>query len=464
MTQDQLQQSQQATSRQGDLGEQFALAFERKRLPEFLRDNIRHFAEHEIALGYDILSFETSTSILPDRYIEVKTFRGHPHFYWTDNEIAAARKYADHYYLYLIDIDRISEPDYEPQIIPNPAVLFDQSLPQNGRPSSSHPCTPANGHTWTFHPVQYAFSLNAEVNIPQDWDTSTILLGCYNTEQHLRWILDHSLYNVRAQKDIPGAVTLNNPQVRQAKYLILYSVANPRVYMLYALEPKPYRVTKTEMQALGYPNPHAFAYILHPIRERLNTFHIDLAPILREVNHQGDNTYGTPLYLTGIQLRRFMPQPSNPAPTYSEPYMAPPQPAPSAYSEPYLAPQASTKPPSQPSPSTTVPQPPASSRYQAPSERPSKVAETIRPYSASKQGSLWTPEDDTLLITHLQQHTPIAEIAPLLQRSEKAIVRRMGILRSRNIIPFVLYIHYYDNDPAFVLHRKTKPASGRIPQ
>lgn len=448
MTQDQLLQSQQATSHQGNLGEQFALAFERKRLPDFLHGHIVHFKEHEIALGYDILSFETRTSILPDRYIEVKAYRGHPHFYWTDNEIAAARKYADHYHLYLIDIDRINDPAYEPQIIPNPAILFDS--PQ-----------PANGHTWTFHPVQYAFSLNAEANIPQDWDTSTILLGCYNTEQHLRWILDHNLYNVRAQKDIPGAVTLNNPQVQQAKYLILYSVCNPRVYMLYSLEPHPYRATKTEMQALGYPNPHAFAYILHPIRERLNTFHINLAPILREVNHQPDTTYGTPLYLTGIQLRRFMPQPASsspihPQPPHSEPYMAPPQPAPSAYSEPYLAPQASTKPPSQPSPSTTVPQTPASSRYQAPHERPSMVAEPIRPYPAKKQGLPWTPEDDTLLIIHLQQHTPIAEIAPLLQRSAKAIVRRMGRLRSMNTIPFALYIHYYDNDPTFALHRKPK--------
>lgn len=88
MTQDQLHQSQQATTRQGNLGEQFALSFERKRLREFLHSSIRHFEEHEIALGYDILSFETRTSILPDRYIEVKTFRGHPHFYWTDNEIA----------------------------------------------------------------------------------------------------------------------------------------------------------------------------------------------------------------------------------------------------------------------------------------------------------------------------------------------------------------------------------------
>lgn len=462
MTQDQLQQSQQATSRQGNLGEQFALSFERKRLPEFLRDNIRHFEEYEIALGYDILSFETRTSILPDRYIEVKTFRGHPHFYWTENEIAAARKYADHYYLYLIDIDRINEPNYEPQIIPNPAVLFDEPLiseekkrfnapssnsSQNGRPWPSHPTTEANGHTWTFHPVQYAFSLNAEANIPHDWDTSTILLGCYNHEQHLRWILDHSLYNVRAQKDIPGAVTLNNPQVRQAKYLILYSVANPRVYMFYALEPKPYRVTKTEMQALGYPNPHAFAYILHPIRERLNTFHIDLAPILREVNHQGDNTYGTPLYLTGIQLRRFMPQPPNPAPTHSEPYMAPSRLELPAPPEPSLAPQT-----------------PAPATYQAPSERPSKVAETIRPYPASKQGSLWTPEDDTLLLTHLQQHTSIAELAPLLQRSEKAIVRRMGRLRKAEVIPFALYIHYYDNDSGFALYRKPNPTDSCSPQ
>lgn len=413
MTQEQLFQSKAFSSRQGSLGEQFALAIERRRLPDFLYGKIVHFEEHEIALGYDILSFETPTSILPDRYIEVKTFRGHPHFYWTENEIAAARKYAEHYYLYLIDIDRISEPDYEPQIIPNPAVLFDFDSP------------------WSHQVQQYAFSLKAEANIPTDWDTSTILLGCYNTEEHLRWILSHNLYNVRAEKDFPGAVNLNNSQVRQATYLILYSVANPRVYMLYALEPNPYRTTKTEMQALGYPYPHAFAYILHPIRERLNTFHLNLAPILREVNHQGDNTYGTPIYLTGIQLRRFMPQP---APT-------------SPHSEPYLASQR-----------------PAPANYQSQQERPSIAAEPVRPYPASRKGLPWTSADDTLLITHLKQHAPVAEIAPLLQRSEKALVRRMGILRSMNTIPFALFIHYYDNDPAFALHRKTKPTKGNSPQ
>lgn len=352
MTQDQLLQSQAVTSRQGHLGEQFALAFERKRLPEFLHGKIVHFEEHEIALGYDILSYETPTSILPDRYIEVKTFRGHPHFYWTENEIAAARKYGEHYYLYLVDFDRVGESDYEPQIIPNPAILFNEDSP------------------WTHQVQQYAFSLNAENNIPHDWDTSTILLGCYNNEQHLRWILDHNLYNVRSEKDFPGAVLLRNPQVRQATYLILYSVSNPRVFMLYALEPKPYRVTKTEMQALGYPNPHAFSYILHPIRERLHTFHLDLAPLLREVNHQGNNTYGTPLYLTGIQLRRFM----------------------------YKSPK----------------------RYPLNLGMPSTAAEP--PSSAYR---IWTTEQDEALLRLFYEAIDFKDIANQLHRSRKAIIDRL---------------------------------------
>lgn len=421
MTYDQLLQSQVFTSRQGKAGERFALAFERKRLPEFLHGKIVHFNKEEVAMGYDILSFETPTSIFPDRYIEVKTFRGHPHFYWTENEIAAARKYANHYYLYLIDIDRINAPDYEPQIIPNPAVLFNEEPTTTSGHTSE-----VNGRPWTFQPVQYAFSLNAETNIPKDWNTSTILLGCYNTEEHLRWILEHNLYNVRSEKDFPGAVTLNNPQVRQATYLILYSVSNPRVYMLYRLAPHPYKATKTEMQALGYPNPHAFAYILHPIRERLNTFHINLAPILREVNHQGDNTYGTPLYLTGIQLRRFMPPVHEKRATVPETTIA------------------------------TVPVASDTGIDSVPHERPSMVAEPEMPYRPSRQGSLWTPEDDNLLLTQLQQHTPIADIAPLLHRTEKAILRRLGRLRKAEVISFDLYIHYYDNDPAFALHRKKR--------
>lgn len=123
------------------------------------------------------------------------------------------------------------------------------------------------------------------------------------------------------------------------------------------------------------------------------------------------------------------------SPTISEPYLTPQSLSAPLNSEPYMAPQASTNIPAQP-----------------PSPR------------ALKSGLPWTTADDTLLITHLQQHTPIAEIAPLLQRSEKAIVRRMGRLRSMNTIPFALYIHYYDNDPTFALHRKPKASDQPLHQ
>lgn len=387
MTQDQLITTQLISSEMGRQGEEFALAYERKRLPEFLASKIVHLGKYEISRGYDILSYEDSNSILPDHYIEVKTFRGHPHFYWTDNEIAAARKYGEHYHLYLVDIDKVAVLGYEPTIIPNPALLFN------------------NNSQWTFQVQQYAFTLLSNKQIPTDWDTSTILIGCYNNEQHLQWILNHNLYNVRSQKDAPGAVTLNNPLVHQATYLILYSVATPRVYMLYSLESSPYKVTKTEMLALGYPNPHAFSYILHPIQKQLNSFHIDLTTLLREVNHQGDNTPGSPLYLNGIQLRRFM-----------------------ADSE-----------------RTTEPSLPITPEQEVQNE-----------VSASKHGTPWSKEEELLLVHLTESQTTIEEIAIKLGRTHSAVATRLELLFDTNNISFITYLHYFNNDPAFSYQRRFK--------
>lgn len=140
--------------------------------------------------------------------------------------------------------------------------------------------------------------------------------------------------------------------------------------MLYTLEPNPYKVSKTEMQTLGYPNPHAFAYILHPLRHRTDSFHIDLAPLLREVNHQGDNTYGTPLYLSGIQLRRFM---NNPAKSY---------------------------------------------QYESPS-----LPMAAEPPSLAYK--LWTSEQDEELIRLFTTNIRYGEIAKQLRRSRKAIISRL---------------------------------------
>lgn len=288
MTNQQLQTSQSTASWQGERGEQFVLDYERRRLPSELAGRVVLLGSKQIAMGYDILSYAAADSVSHDRFIEVKTYSGHPHFYWTDNEIAAAERLRDQYYIYLVDINRVDVPGYEPTIISSPIDLLYQP------------------NRWNVQPQQYAISLVADENVPSDWDDSTILLGCYNSDEHLRWILSHALYNVREEKDFPGAVNLQSDVVSRAAYLTLYSVANPRVYSLYRLVPSPRRMSRQDMLAVGYSHPHAFSYIVHPIAEKIESFFIDLTNLLKQLNHTSEQTYGTPLYLTGKQLRRFM--------------------------------------------------------------------------------------------------------------------------------------------------------------
>ena len=64
-------------------GEQFVLAFEKKRL--FNKPGIIWVAEYSVAEGFDIFSFDTNESFENDRYIEVKSFSTNPYFYWSKN-------------------------------------------------------------------------------------------------------------------------------------------------------------------------------------------------------------------------------------------------------------------------------------------------------------------------------------------------------------------------------------------
>lgn len=107
---------------QGELAEQFVLSYERKRLighPQI--GKIKQISVIDVSAGYDILSFERVESAKPNRFIEVKSFQGNPHFYWSQNEIEAAKLYENNYFIYLVDSSKINEEGYEPRIIQNPA-------------------------------------------------------------------------------------------------------------------------------------------------------------------------------------------------------------------------------------------------------------------------------------------------------------------------------------------------------
>lgn len=122
LTQEQLLEQLELLRMQGQDGEQFALQYEKKRLGKHpCVTKVRLISGIDVAAGYDIVSYTGETSAKYDRFIEVKSYKGHPHFFWSENEVEQAKLKGGLYYIYLVDIDKINQVGYVPGIICNPA-------------------------------------------------------------------------------------------------------------------------------------------------------------------------------------------------------------------------------------------------------------------------------------------------------------------------------------------------------
>ena len=122
ISQEELLAQLQKQQEDGDKGELFVLDYETHRLsnPALTPKRVSLI---DVSAGYDILSFEDSSSSKYDRYIEVKSFRGKPHFFWSSNEKRVAEILGENYFLYLVDLEKLEEDanQYTPTIIANPA-------------------------------------------------------------------------------------------------------------------------------------------------------------------------------------------------------------------------------------------------------------------------------------------------------------------------------------------------------
>lgn len=111
----------EAKKRQGEAAEKFVHEYELRRLAGHPGSkSIRRISLDDTGAGYDIVSFDSQSSVIPDRFIEVKSFLEYEHFYLSSGEARASEVFQDSYYLYLVDISRISEQAYVPKIIRNP--------------------------------------------------------------------------------------------------------------------------------------------------------------------------------------------------------------------------------------------------------------------------------------------------------------------------------------------------------
>lgn len=143
----QLQQKLIAEQELGEKGELFVLDFERNRCP-FCNDDksrIRQISHIDVSAGYDIISFHNEID-KKRRYIEVKTFIGNPHFYWSSNEINSAKVRGNDYYLYLVDGEKMFREDYIPEIIQNPYSTI------------------LNSHEWKLTPSSFLIEKNVGLN------------------------------------------------------------------------------------------------------------------------------------------------------------------------------------------------------------------------------------------------------------------------------------------------------------
>lgn len=105
----------------GEKAELYVLEYERHRLGSPLDSKIKRISEIDVSAGYDIVSFQSATSIEPDCFIEVKAVSTDFGFYWSKNEYETAKLKGDSYFLYLVQLSKISDSDYSLTIIQNPA-------------------------------------------------------------------------------------------------------------------------------------------------------------------------------------------------------------------------------------------------------------------------------------------------------------------------------------------------------
>jgi hypothetical protein len=111
----------EAQARQGAEAEEFVVRFERQRLEGHSRaELIFRISLSDVSAGYDIQSFSSVSALLPDRFIEVKSFRDNLRFFLSAGEIKTAKELGKLYFLYLVDMGKIAADGYEPIMLNSP--------------------------------------------------------------------------------------------------------------------------------------------------------------------------------------------------------------------------------------------------------------------------------------------------------------------------------------------------------
>jgi hypothetical protein len=86
-------------------------------------------------------------------------------------------------------------------------------------------------------------------------DDILVLVGCYKSAEHLKWILRENKYNIRFGGPRQGAIALDDKYLN-ARYLLLYNLHNPKEIRVFKIiGTRPDIVTDKIMYQWHYPAP-----------------------------------------------------------------------------------------------------------------------------------------------------------------------------------------------------------------
>ena len=86
-------------------------------------------------------------------------------------------------------------------------------------------------------------------------DDLIVLVGCYKSEEHLKWILREKKYNIRFGGPRQGAISLEDKYLN-ARYLLLYNLNNQKDIRIFKIMgTRPEIVTDKRMSQWHYPGP-----------------------------------------------------------------------------------------------------------------------------------------------------------------------------------------------------------------
>ena len=106
----------------GEKAEKLAWQYDKARLMQLgISKDPLSISSIDVTAGYDMVSYESDQSENYDRFIEIKAV-SRSGFFWSKNEYEVAKAKGERYYLYLVELSRIDDPGYAPDMIQNPAT------------------------------------------------------------------------------------------------------------------------------------------------------------------------------------------------------------------------------------------------------------------------------------------------------------------------------------------------------